>query len=113
MTAVTIERMPTFDPRAVLRRRVRRDLKEAVGTHDEPEIYAQPPGDPGLVGPGSMSWELHGDMGAVAIASIGALIMEILHPGVMAGVHDMSSYQTQPERRMRNTFGYVVATTFG
>jgi uncharacterized protein (DUF2236 family) len=113
MTTVTIGRMPIVDPRAVLRRRVRRELEEAVGAHDEPEIYAQPPGDPGLIGPGSMSWELHGDMGVVAIASIGALIMEILHPGVMAGVHDLSSYQTQPERRMRNTFGYVVTTTFG
>ena len=39
-----------------------------------------------------------------------ALIMEILHPAVMAGVHDLSNYQTQPERRMRNTFGYVVTT---
>ncbi len=113
MTTVTILRMATFDPRAVLRRRVRRELEEAIGTHDEPEIYAQPPGDPGLIGPGSMSWELHGDMGVVAVASIGALIMEILHPAVMAGVHDMSNYRTQPERRMRNTFGYVVTTTFG
>ncbi|MGZ4757826.1 MAG: oxygenase MpaB family protein [Acidimicrobiales bacterium] len=105
--------MPAFDPRDALGRRIRRDLEQAIGTHDEPEIYAVPAGDPGLTGPGSMSWELHGDMGVVAIASIGALVMEILHPAVMAGVHDQSNYQTQPERRMRNTFGYVVATTFG
>ena len=31
----------------------------------------------------------------------------------MAGVHDLSNYQTQTERRMRNTFGYVQVTTFG
>ena len=102
-----------IDVRASLRNRVRREMEAAVGAHDEPEVYGGPPGDPGLTGPGSMSWELHSDMGAIAAAGTGAIIMEILHPAVMAGVHDMSSYQTQPERRMRNTFGYVVATTFG
>jgi uncharacterized protein (DUF2236 family) len=101
------------DPRDIVRRRIRHDLEEAVGAHDEAEIYAVPLGDPGLIGPGSMSWELHGDMGVVAAASIGALVMEILHPAVMAGVHDQSNYQTQPERRMRNTFGYIVTTVFG
>jgi uncharacterized protein (DUF2236 family) len=88
-------------------------MQAAVGPHDEHEIYAEPLGDPGLTGPGSVSWELHSDMGVVAAAGTGAIIMEILHPAVMAGVHDLSSYQTQPERRTRNTFGYVVATTFG
>jgi uncharacterized protein (DUF2236 family) len=96
-----------------LRTKIRTQMDEAVGTHDEPDIYAAPVGDPGLTGPGSMSWELHSDMGVIAAAGLGAIIMEILHPAVMAGVHDMSNYQTQPERRARNTFGYVVATTFG
>ncbi len=39
--------------------------------------------------------------------------MEILHPSVMAGVQDHSRYREEPERRGRNTFGYVVTTTFG
>jgi uncharacterized protein (DUF2236 family) len=87
---------------------------EAVaGRHDELEIYGGDPGDPGLTGPGSMSWEIHSDIGAIAAAGMGAIIMEILHPSVMAGVHDQSSYRTQPERRARNTFGYVIVTTFG
>jgi uncharacterized protein (DUF2236 family) len=96
-----------------LRSRIRAQMEEAVGAHDEPDIYATPRGDPGLTGPGSMSWEINSDMGVVAAAGIGAIIMEILHPAVMAGVHDMSAYRTQPERRTRTTFGYVVATTFG
>jgi uncharacterized protein (DUF2236 family) len=113
MTDDTIAGMADLDPRAALRRRIRREMEAAVGPHDEPSIYSRPEGDPGLTGPGSMSWELHSDMGVVAAAGTGAIIMEILHPAVMAGVHDRSNYQTQPERRMRNTFGYVVATTFG
>ena len=112
MSTVTMTAMWP-DVSTSLRNRIRREMEAAVGTHDEPGVYAEPLGDPGLIGPGSMSWELHSDMGAIAAAGTGAIIMEILHPAVMAGVHDLSSYQTQPERRMRNTFGYVVATTFG
>jgi uncharacterized protein (DUF2236 family) len=96
-----------------LRARIRGQLEAAVGTHDDPAIYAQPAGDPGLCGPGSMSWELNSHMGAVAAAGAGAILLELLHPAVMAGVHDQSNYQTQTERRMRNTFGYVQVTTFG
>ena len=88
-------------------------MTAVTGVHDEPEIYAEPAGDPGLVGPGSVSWEIHSDMSAIGIAGTAAIIMEILHPSVMAGVHDSSNYRTDPLRRARNTAGYVVATTFG
>ena len=96
-----------------LRARIRGQLEAAVGTHDDPATYGEPAGDPGLCGPGSMSWVLNSDLGAVAAAGAGAIMLELLHPAVMAGVHDQSSYQTQTERRMRNTFGYVQVTTFG
>jgi uncharacterized protein (DUF2236 family) len=39
--------------------------------------------------------------------------MEILHPSVMAGVHDLSRYRQRPLRRASTTYGYVVVTTFG
>ena len=96
-----------------MRARIRGQLEAAVGTHDDPAIYGEPAGDPGLIGPGSVSWELNANMGAVAAAGAGAILIELLHPGVMAGVHDQSNYRTQTERRMRNTFGYVQVTTFG
>jgi uncharacterized protein (DUF2236 family) len=84
-----------------------------TGPHDEPHIFGGPAGDAGLTGPGSMSWEINGDIASVLIAGIGSIVMEILHPSVMAGVHDLSRYREQPERRGRTTFGYVVTTTFG
>lgn len=97
--------------------RIRRAiLEESVrvgGRHDEPEIYARPAGDPGLIGPGSVSWELHSDLAALAAGGTAAIVMEILHPRVMAGVHEFSGYREDPLRRARNTFGYVIRTTFG
>jgi len=99
---------------APLRRRLVADLEQAGGRHDEPEIYGGPPGDPGLVGgPASLSWEIHGDLATLGIAGTATVLMELLHPSVMAGVHDHSSFWVDPERRARNTLGYVLRTTFG
>lgn len=97
-----------------LRQRMVADLEAAGGRHDEPEIYGGAAGDPGLAGgPASVSWELHGDLASLAIAGTATVLMELLHPSVMAGVHDHSSFWVDPERRARNTLGYVLRTTFG
>jgi uncharacterized protein (DUF2236 family) len=96
----------------VLKQHVANDLFRQTGRHDEPHIFGGPPGDPGLTGPGSASWKINSDLPAVVIAGMGAIIMEILHPSVMAGVQDLSNYAEQPLRRGRTTFGYVVTTTF-
>jgi uncharacterized protein (DUF2236 family) len=98
--------------------RFRRSLVEQLeiggGRHDEPAIYGGEPGDPGLAGgPGSMSWEIHGDLASLVVAGTGAILLEVLHPSVMAGVFTHSSYRTEPLRRARNTLGYVLRTTFG
>lgn len=103
-----------MDPWTLPRTLVVRDIERQVGRHDQAAIYDGPPGDPGLVGgPDSVSWRLNGDVGAVAIAGAAAIFMEVLHPSVMAGVQDQSTYQQDPYRRARTTFGYVAATTFG
>jgi uncharacterized protein (DUF2236 family) len=103
-----------FAPLARLRRSLLAEIELAGGRHDEPEIYAGPPGDPGLAGgPGSVSWEIHGDLASLVVAGTGAILMEVLHPSVMAGVHEHSSFRSDPLRRARNTFGYVLRTTFG
>ncbi|MCU1448380.1 MAG: hypothetical protein JWP02_550 [Acidimicrobiales bacterium] len=96
----------------VVRQRIVADHVRQIGRHDQAEVYGGPAGDPGLLGPGSMSWELHSDVAAVAIGGVAAIVMEILHPSVMAGVQDRSSYREQPLRRAATTYGYVVMTTF-
>jgi uncharacterized protein (DUF2236 family) len=97
-----------------LRQRIRDEIEAVGGRHDEPEIYDGPAGDPGLAGgPGSISWEINGDLASVSAAGMAAIIMEVLHPSVMAGVFEQSSYRTQPLKRAQNTLGYVLRTTFG
>jgi uncharacterized protein (DUF2236 family) len=89
------------------------DLVGQVGRHDQREVFAEPAGDPGLIGPGSVSWELHSDVSAVAMAGTAAIAMELLHPSVMAGVGQQSNYREDPFRRARTTFGWVITNTFG
>ncbi len=68
-------------------------------------------GDIGFFGPGSASWAVHGGT-ATLVAGIRALLMQTLHPGAMAGVHDWSRYQEDPLGRLSGTIQWLVTVTF-
>ena len=70
------------------------------------------PGDAGLFGPGSSSWQIIGDP-AVMVGGIRALLIQAAHPEVVAGVHEHSRYQDDPLGRLSRTTAYVTATTYG
>lgn len=69
-------------------------------------------GDPGLFGPGSVSWRVIGDA-ATMIGGIRGLLIQAAHPEVVAGVGDHSRYRQDPLGRLSRTAAYVTATTFG
>lgn len=98
---------------APLRSRIVAEFERQAGRHDDPAVYGGPPGDAGLIGPGSVSWEVHADLASVSQAGLAAIVLEILHPSVVAGVEQQSDYRRDPFRRARTTLGYVLATTFG
>ena len=70
------------------------------------------PGDPGLFGPGSMTWPVVGDT-AVFVGGIRALLIQAAHPEVAAGVSDHSRYRQDPLGRLTRTAAYITATAFG
>jgi uncharacterized protein (DUF2236 family) len=67
--------------------------------------------DEGFFGPGSAVWEVHNGIPTI-VAGIRALLMQTLHPGAMAGVHDHSRYQHDPLGRLAGTVRWVLTTTF-
>ena len=67
--------------------------------------------DAGFFGPGSASWAVHGGM-ATMVAGIRALLMQTLHPGAMAGVHDWSRYREDPLGRLGGTIQWLLTVTF-
>jgi uncharacterized protein (DUF2236 family) len=70
------------------------------------------PGDPGLFGPGSMTWPVVADT-AVFVGGIRALLVQAAHPEVAAGVAEHSRYRQDPLGRLTRTAAYVTATSFG
>lgn len=70
------------------------------------------PGDPGLCGPGSISWRIIGDV-SVFVGGIRALLIQAAHPEVVAGVDDHSRYRDDPLGRLSRTSFYVTSAAFG
>ncbi|QHC73532.1 oxygenase MpaB family protein [Rathayibacter sp. VKM Ac-2805] len=68
--------------------------------------------DAGLFGPGSAVWAVNGGLPTM-IAGVRALLMQTLHAGAMAGVHDHSRYREDPMGRLDNTVRWVLTTSFG
>ena len=70
------------------------------------------PGDPGLCGPGSVSWRVIGDV-SVFVGGIRALLIQAAHPEVVAGVDEHSRYRDDPLGRLSRTSFYVTSATYG
>jgi len=69
-------------------------------------------GDPGLLGPDSVSWKVIGDAAAF-VGGIRALLVQAAHPEVVAGVEQHSRYRSDPFGRLNRTSFYVTETTYG
>ncbi|WP_414147170.1 oxygenase MpaB family protein [Erwinia sp. BNK-24-b] len=74
---------------------------------------SQPPGDPGLYGPDSAIWQVHGDFSSMLCGGISALLMQMLHPQALAGVWDHSTFRDDMLGRLRRTSQFIAVTTFG
>lgn len=117
------QRLPTDVVRRRVRHRVERILSgpsassrsEATGGPDHDEwvaAFAQPPGDPGFFGARSVTWRVHGDLPAMLVGGVAALLLQSLHPLAMAGVADHSAFRSDPMGRLRRTASFVGMTTF-
>jgi uncharacterized protein (DUF2236 family) len=70
-------------------------------------------GDGGLFGPQSAAWKVHSDFTAMMIGGIAALLMQMLHPGALAGVWDHSNFRKDMLGRLRRTAQFIAGTTYG
>ena len=70
------------------------------------------PGDDGWFGPGSTIWAVHADA-ATLVGGIRALVVQAMHPTVLAGFDQHSDYREDPESRLQRTATFVTVATFG
>lgn len=68
--------------------------------------------DRGLFAEDGAAWTVHAGVPTL-VAGIRALLLQALHPGAMAGVHDWSRYREDPLGRLSGTVRWVISTTFG
>lgn len=75
--------------------------------------FESPKGDPGLFGPASVCWKVHGDFSSMLIGGISALLLQMLHPAALGGVWDHSNFRADMLGRLRRTGQFISATTYG
>ena len=69
--------------------------------------------DTALFPPESMIWRVHGDVVSMMVGGVSALLLQMLHPAVLAGVWDHSNFRTDMLGRLRRTARFIAATTYG
>jgi uncharacterized protein (DUF2236 family) len=77
-----------------------------------PPLPAGTPGDPGLTGPGSVTWRVARER-VVPLGGLSALLLQLAHPLVAAGVAEHSSVRADPTQRLMLTLEMLLVTTFG
>lgn len=75
--------------------------------------FENPAGDPGLFGPQSVTWQVHGDFTSMLCGGVSALLLQMLHPLALAGVWDHSNFREDMLGRLRRTSQFISVTTFG
>jgi uncharacterized protein (DUF2236 family) len=78
-----------------------------------PFDFSAPKGEPGLAGPGSLSWEVFSNPVALFVGGITAVILELAEPRVRSGVWNHSTFRTDPLARMERTGLAAMVTVFG
>ena len=67
----------------------------------------------GLFGPDSVAWRVHGDVVGMLTGGVSGLLLQMLHPKVLAGVWDHSNFRADMHGRLRRTARFIAQTTYG
>jgi uncharacterized protein (DUF2236 family) len=67
----------------------------------------------GLFGPDAVAWRVHGDVTSMMAGGVAGLMLQMLHPAVLAGVWDHSKFRADMQGRLRRTARFIALTTYG
>lgn len=60
----------------------------------------------------SVAWRVHGDVTSMMVGGISGLLLQMLHPAVLAGVWDHSNFRADMHGRLRRTARFIATTTY-
>lgn len=115
MPGPTADAFPFLSPGALAR-----PFKKAIATRvvtlfndrsrGEKPVKRRPDG---LFGPRAVAWRIHGDVTSMMVGGVAGLLLQMLHPGVLAGVWDHSNFRADMHGRLRRTAQFISLTTYG
>jgi uncharacterized protein (DUF2236 family) len=94
-----------------IRSAVARQVRGLISDPATPPIAIARDGS-GLFAPDSVSWRVHIDVTGMMVGGIAALMLQMLHPKVLAGVWDHSGFRDDMNARLRGTARFIAQTTF-
>lgn len=110
-------RPPLLDPSAlpfgrVLKQRIASEVVSIFNDRNKGQkpVVRSPDG---LFGPRSVVWRVHGDVTSMMVGGVSGLLLQMLHPAVLAGVWDHSNFRTNMLGRLRNTARFIAVTSYG
>jgi len=65
-----------------------------------------------LFAPDSVAWRVNGDIVTMMIGGVSGLLLQMLHPAVLAGVWDHSDFRADMHGRLRRTAKFIAVTTY-
>jgi uncharacterized protein (DUF2236 family) len=68
--------------------------------------------DDALFPRGSVTWRVHGDVTTMMVGGVASLLLQMLHPAVLAGVWDHSAFRADMLGRLRRTARFIAETTY-
>jgi uncharacterized protein (DUF2236 family) len=75
--------------------------------------FSRPAGEPALAPAGGVSWRIFTNPVSLFIGGVAAVLLELAEPSVRSGVWDHSSFQRDPETRLRRTGVAAMMTVYG
>jgi uncharacterized protein (DUF2236 family) len=60
----------------------------------------------------SVLWRVHGDVTTMMVGGVAALLLQMLHPAVLAGVWDHSNFRKDMLGRLRRTARFIAMTSY-
>ena len=60
----------------------------------------------------SVAWKVNGDIVTMMIGGVSGLLLQMLHPAVLAGVWDHSNFRADMHGRLRRTAKFIAVTTY-
>ena len=94
-----------------IRSSIARQIRGLLSDPANPRIEMARDGS-GLFAPDSVAWRVHIDVTGMMVGGIAALMLQMLHPKVLAGVWDHSGFRDDMNARLRGTARFIAQTTF-